>query len=146
MRLPGVGVLVGLGAAVAIGGMLLGVHHVPVSDPADAPPGWVVMAAVRQAVDSGDAAPVSARWALTTGRAAAPLVGLIGSDPAYREYVVILRGHFTAKSAPPGVPPPTGDMLVFTLDPATHVVNDLGVVDGVPDAPGVEFHPLALPV
>ena len=107
MRLPGVGMVAGLGAAVAIGGMLLGVDHVPVSTPADAPPGWVVMAAVRQAVDSGDAAPVSARWALTTGRAAAPLAGLLTGDPAYREYVVILRGRFTANSAPPGVPLPT---------------------------------------
>lgn len=46
-----------------------------------------------------------------------------------RVYLVQIQGQFTlvGASRPPGVPPPQGDYLIFTFDPATDRVLDLGV-------------------
>jgi len=42
-------------------------------------------------------------------------------------------GPFTARHAPPGVPPPTGEVLTVTYDAATLAVTDVGLDADAPE-------------
>ncbi len=116
------------------------------SSDAQAPPEWLVQQARRMATDNDDPTPTSARWVLTDSRTAAPAVGLSADQGnGNAEYLVALEGTFVANLAPrpAGTDAPTGTTLVFTLDPVTHQVNDVGVSNQTIDIPGLAPFDLA---
>lgn len=99
-----------------------------------AAPAWLARLAQKVATNSGDASPVSAEFAMVDGDTVAPVVGLASGDPARMEYLVVLGGTFTGGfSAPAGRPLPTGSTIVFTVDPGTHVIQDIGLPNSPPD-------------
>ena len=94
-------------------------------------PSWLQNLAAHVARDNGDASPTSAQWALTSERAAAPLVGLTAAtapDDA-PEYVVVMIGQFVNNNAfmPTGASPPRGTCVSFTVDPSSHMIRDFGI-------------------
>jgi len=110
-------------------------------------PTWLQSLAAQMARDNGDASQTSAQWALTTERAAAPLVGLTSAtapDDA-PEYVVVIIGQFVDYNAfmPSGASPPRGACVSFTVDPASHGIRDIGIAPRALDTSTVgEMHPL----
>lgn len=128
----------------------LGMAHAA-ADPRVPPvaPAWLGRLAAQVARVDGDATPGSARWTLTTERAAAPLVGLTAAtapDDA-RVYVVVLTGHFVAEnvSFPAGASAPTGAWIVFTVDARDRTIRDFGIGGPVGTSSVGPLKPLALP-
>ncbi len=104
------------------------------------PPAWLVQLAATMASNNRDPDPASARWLLTDQKTAATAVGLTADQVSGGpEYLVVLTGHFTAVLAkgPIGAPAPEGTTLVFTADPATHMILDWGVSNESVDIPGL---------
>ena len=108
------------------------------------PPDWVVQRAQQMATDNKDPNPISAAWVLAGSNVIAPAVGLTPGQAPGREYLVVLHGDFTFvnEKTPVGGSPPTGAVIAFTLDPATHQVLDLSYGDQTVDIPGLQ--PFAL--
>jgi len=61
------------------------------------------------------------------------LSGAIINDHAPVFVIVMTGGPFTALEAPPGVPPPEGNVLTATVNAATYDVTDVGIVNAEPD-------------
>jgi hypothetical protein len=103
--------------------------------PLGTPPSWLADMARQEATDNGDPSPTLAEFALTDQAAVAPAVGLTGGSGDKPEYVVVLHGRFVAQGAkvPAGTAPPTGDILIFTVDPTSHAVIDFGLTDSQKD-------------
>ena len=110
-----------------------------------APPAWLAEAAYRAAYGAGDMLPDQAEWALLPRSAIPTPVGTAGAGDSTQEYVIVLRGHFTAygASVPAGADLPTGSVLSIAYDASTHDVTDLSVGDGDPGIAGLQ--PFALP-
>ena len=121
----------------------------PATTPPDTqPPSWVIQQAQKIATQNEDPNPTSAEWVLTSAKLIASAVGLTpGQATTGREYLVVLYGHFTDRFAytPPGVPAPTGTVITFTLDLATHQVNDFTIGDQMVDVPGLRPFTLTFP-
>jgi hypothetical protein len=116
-------------AAAALG---LGVYLAQAaSSHSPSAPTWLQGLAAQTALGNGDASPTSAQWALTTERAAAPLVGLTSATAPDNapEYVVVMIGHFVDNNAfmPSGASAPRGTCVTFTVDPSSHVIRDFGI-------------------
>ncbi len=114
------------------------------------PPDELVKYATETAAYCGDAAPMSAEYALTTAASAAALVGLTpgeyGAEFDKKVYVVVLHGSFVLQNArvPVGAAPPKGEYVVFTLDPATWSSTDLHLGSSPPDTSGMSLTPFSL--
>ena len=61
------------------------------------------------------------------------LSGATINDHAPVFVLVMTGGPFTALEAPPGVPPPEGNVLTATINAATYDVTDVGIVNAEPD-------------
>jgi hypothetical protein len=133
-------------AAAALAGGILLTRVAPAASSV-APP-WLQSLAAQVARSNGDAAPTSVRWALTTERAAAPLVGLTAAtapdDGAV--YIVVMRGRFTdyLASIPAGASLPTGTCIAFTADAARHTVRDFGISGPIDTSSVGQMQPLRL--
>jgi hypothetical protein len=118
----------------------------PASRPA---PAWLQSAAAQVARRNGDATPTSVVWALTTERAAAPLVGLTAATAPDDDavYVVVMRGQFTDElaSRPAGASAPTGTCIAFTVDATRHTIRDFGIGAPVDTSSVGQLRPLTLP-
>jgi hypothetical protein len=103
------------------------------------PPSWLVDKAYQVAYANGDVAPDQAEWVLTDANTIAPAVGLQSGDPNVQEYLVVLRGHFTAWDAPvpPGASAPTGSTLVQAFDASSQNPLDFGVGNDAVTVPGL---------
>ncbi|MEA2520494.1 MAG: hypothetical protein QOI81_140 [Actinomycetota bacterium] len=110
------------------------------------PPDWVIEKAQLLATANKDPHPASAEWIRTSADIIAPAVGLTPDQVSGREYLVVLHGDFTfvTKSSygAVGGPPPKGEVIAFTLDPATRDLRDLSYGDQAVDIPGM--HPFSL--
>lgn len=107
------------------------------------PPAWLVDEAYRMAYTNGDITPTSAEWILSDANTIAPAVDPQAGNAAvseYSEYLVVLRGDFTAYMArvPPGGSLPTGSVLTFAVGADTHDVTDFGVGDQPVTLPGLQ--------
>jgi hypothetical protein len=118
----------------------------PIVGPSSGPPSWVGETARLVAISSKDPNPTFAEWVLADAKLIAPAVGLTPDQVSGTEYLVVLHGHFTDAGAkvPAGAPFPTGTLLVFTLDPATHQVKDFGISNTPVTVKGLQ--PFSLPV
>lgn len=112
------------------------------------PPDWVVQKAHQMATDNKDPNPISAAWVLAGSNVIAPAVGLTPGQAQGREYLVVLHGDFTFVNEKTlvGGSPPTGAVIAFTLDPATHQVLDLSYGDQTVDIPGLQPFALSSPL
>ena len=106
-------------------------HH-----PAMAMPKWLAAQAaweVRNNTSSSTSAlpvQVSGEWALVRRSVANTVMGdAAPPDPNASVYLVVLHGSFVANDATPpkGARPFHGNTIVFTMDPASHVVDDWGI-------------------
>jgi hypothetical protein len=59
--------------------------------------------------------------------------GAIVNDHAPVYVIEITGGPFSARSSPPGVPAPQGDVLTLTVDATTFRVLDAGITNDAPD-------------
>jgi len=109
------------------------------AEPYKDPPAWLSELAESTAASRGDTSPTSAEWTLASQDNIAPIVGTTGGDSKTFEYIVILQGEFTNTGGffPPGFDPPKGSSLVFTVDPESQVIQDLGVLAKPPDTSGL---------
>jgi hypothetical protein len=104
------------------------------------PPGWLLEQAYQVAYANGDMSPRSASWVLSDADTIAPAVGLESGDASLPEYLVVLRGEFTAYSAsvPSGAALPTGSILAFAVNARTRVITDFGVSNREVATPGLQ--------
>jgi hypothetical protein len=108
------------------------------------PPDWLISLEQNEAKWNNDPSPSTALWALTDQMAAAPAVGNSTGDGTKSEYLVEMTGHFQNNHGfiPPDQLAPSGTTLVFTADPESHHVVDLGLVSGEVDTSAVgRMHP-----
>jgi hypothetical protein len=99
------------------------------------PPDWLISLEQNEAKWNNDPSPSTALWALTNQMAAAPAVGDATGDRTKSEYLVEMTGHFQNNHGfiAPDQLAPSGTTLVFTADPESHHVVDLGIVSGEVD-------------
>jgi hypothetical protein len=102
------------------------------TDAAPPPPPPPVEAVAREmATYLGDPSPDLAQFVLTTRRAAMATVAATDIEDDTQVYLVVLSGNFVHMKAyaPHGYAAPTGTVAVFTWDPLTDHIFDLGVND-----------------
>ncbi len=135
-------------AAVAVlVGVALVPHGQPSSkalEPSSSPaPEWLAALAQKTAANMGESSPESAVYALTTYAKAGPSLGGtakdLGRDPAQQVYLIVMTGHFVnTRSFSPNGDDQKGSTLVFGVDPVTHYINDLGLLNAAATTVTVE--------